>query len=31
MTATYYDFESKTRATEENLGVSRREQQDLQF
>jgi hypothetical protein len=26
MTATFYDFESKTRTTEENLNLSRREQ-----
>lgn len=31
MTATFYDFESKIRTTEENLNLSRREQQDLQF
>lgn len=31
MTSTFYDFESKLRATDENLNLARREQQDLQL
>jgi len=31
MTAKFYDFESKLRATDENLNLARREQQDLQL
>ncbi len=31
MTVTFYDFETRTRGTEDNLNASRREQQELQF
>lgn len=31
LTANLYDFEAKTRATEEALAVTRRDQEDLRF